>query len=242
MCMHLAVLPRGKAICWSEVLRKEVEVLPACASRVRACTHNSKFMVSVADVLPFARPSASGFASGPKINDAVEKRGRLSWITPFSLGRATAAPWALSRKRFAHPFDKPPSLALSLQRTGQNSTTFYAGRRRFACIPERRNDRVLDLCQTLPSGERAHRPSHSTLMSGCGLSTWRQRSIISWMLPVAGLADHVEVAVTIVAEQQALVQRGEVPRHRSGCRGFELALSAVYGPRRGHPACAGPGR
>ena len=75
-------------------------------------------MVSVADVLPFARPSASGFASGPKINDAVEKRGRLSWITPFPLGRATAAPWALSRKRFAHPFDKPPSVALSLKEQG----------------------------------------------------------------------------------------------------------------------------
>ena len=54
------------------------------------------------------------------------------------------------------------------------------------------------------------------LMTGRGPSTWRQRSIISRMLPVAGLADHAEVAVTIVAEQQAVGDAAERTLGRPG--------------------------
>jgi hypothetical protein len=105
-----------------------------------------------------------------------------SWVTPFSCHGDSGAVGSF-KKVFHTPVRQTAWLAVVAQGTGQDSTTFLCGTRRFACIPERRSDRVLDLCQTLPSGDRAHRPSHPTLMSGRGLSTWRQRSIISRCWP-----------------------------------------------------------
>ena len=105
-----------------------------------------------------------------------------SWVTPFSLARATAAPWALSRKRFAHPFDKPPSLALSLKEQHKFLPHFYAGRNAspaYLNVPERRSDRVVDLCQMLLSGDLgffSQSRSRRAHCHGCGRAPGRTQA------------------------------------------------------------------